>query len=323
MEFLLCPLLAAALSAGVSAFLLHTRLGLRLAPDLPNERSLHRAPIPRLGGLGVVLAVVVAAWCAGPGFHVLAWLAGGLALVSLLDDLRDLPAGLRLLVHLGAAAAWVFTVLPAPTFVLGLALVLLLAWGINLYNFMDGANGLAGGMALIGFGSLAAAAWLGGDARLALFCLAVAAAALGFLVFNFDPARIFLGDCGSIPLGFLAGALGLWGWTRGVWDGFVPALAFAPFLADATLTLARRALRGEKVWHAHREHYYQRLVRMGWSHRRLALGAYALMLCCGLLALLPQSWRATAVCGVLAAHAAIFLGVDRLWHRHESAAAKA
>jgi UDP-N-acetylmuramyl pentapeptide phosphotransferase/UDP-N-acetylglucosamine-1-phosphate transferase len=322
MEFLLCPLLAALLSAGVSGFLLHTRLGLRLAPDLPNERSLHRAPIPRLGGLGVVLAIVLAAWCAGPEFHVLAWLAGGLALVSLLDDLRGLPALLRLLVHLGAAAVWVFTVLPAPTFFLAGALVLLLAWGINLYNFMDGANGLAGGMALIGFGSLAAAAWLGGDPRLALFCLAVAAAALGFLVFNFDPARIFLGDCGSIPLGFLAGALGLWGWARGVWDGCVPLLAFLPFLADATLTLARRALRGEKVWQAHREHHYQRLVRMGWSHRRMALGAYALMLCCGLLALLPQALRAAALVVALAVHAVIFLGVERLWRRHDDAGAK-
>lgn len=322
MEFLLCPLLAAALSAGVSAFLLHTRLGLRLAPDLPNERSLHRAPIPRLGGLGVVLAVVVAAWCAGPEFHALAWLAGGLALVSLLDDLRGLPAWLRLLVHLGAVAAWVLTVLPAPTFVLGLALVLLLAWGINLYNFMDGANGLAGGMALIGFGSLAAAAGLGGDPRLALFCLVVAAAALGFLVFNFDPARIFLGDCGSIPLGFLAGALGLWGWARGAWDALVPLLVFLPFIADATLTLARRALRGEKVWHAHREHYYQRLVRMGWSHRRMALGAYALMLFCGLLALLPQALRAPAFFVALLVHAALFLRVDRLWRGHSGAAAK-
>jgi UDP-N-acetylmuramyl pentapeptide phosphotransferase/UDP-N-acetylglucosamine-1-phosphate transferase len=322
MEFLLCPLLAAALSAGVSALLLYTRLGLRLAPDLPNERSLHRAPIPRLGGLGVVLAAILAAWCAGPAFHVLAWLTGGLALVSLLDDLRGLPAWLRLLVHLGAAAAWVFTVLPAPTFAFGLGLVLLLAWGTNLYNFMDGANGLAGGMALIGFGSLAAAAWLGGDARLALFCLAVAAAALGFLIFNFDPARIFLGDCGSIPLGFLAGALGLWGWTRDAWNALVPLLAFLPFLADATLTLARRALRGEKVWHAHREHYYQRLVRMGWSHRRMAQGAYALMLFCGLLALLPRPALLAAVFVASALHAAIFRGVDRLWRRHEEAAAK-
>lgn len=322
MEFLLCALCAAALSAGVSGFLLHTRLGLRLAPDLPNERSLHRAPIPRLGGLGVVLAILAAAWCAGAEFHGLAWLAGGLALVSLADDLRGLPAWLRLCAHLAAAAAWVFTVLPAPTFWLGAGLVLLLAWSINLYNFMDGANGLAGGMALIGFGSLAAAAWLGGDARLALFCLAVAAAALGFLVFNFDPARIFLGDCGSIPLGFLAGALGLWGWARGAWDGIAPLLAFLPFLADASLTLARRALRGERVWHAHREHYYQRLVRMGWSHRRLALAAYGLMLGCGLLVLLPPPARPVALLAALAVHGALFLGVDRLWRRHCDAVVK-
>jgi UDP-N-acetylmuramyl pentapeptide phosphotransferase/UDP-N-acetylglucosamine-1-phosphate transferase len=315
MEFLYCPLLAAAISAGVSGFLLKSRLGLRLAPDLPNDRSLHREPIPRLGGLGIVLALLAAGLCVAE-FRLLGWLAGGLALVSLLDDLRGLPARVRLLAHLGAAAVWVFAVLPAPTFLPVLFLVLLMAWGINLYNFMDGANGLAGGMALIGFAFLAAAAGLGGDARLALFALAVAAAALGFLVFNFDPARIFLGDCGSVPLGFAAGALALWGWQRGVWDWPLPLLVFFPFLADATVTLVRRALRGEKVWQAHREHYYQRLVRMGWSHRRLALYAYALMAACGLLALLSATWPLATLCAGLAVHGLIFLRVDGLWRTH-------
>lgn len=316
-----CPLLALAISAGVTGFLLWSRLGLRLAPDLPNDRSLHSEPIPRLGGIGVVLALLAAGQCL-PEFRLLAWLAGGLALVSLLDDLRGLPARVRLLAHLGAAAAWVFAVLPAPTFPVALFLILAIGWGINLYNFMDGANGLAGGMALIGFASLAGAAWLGGDARLALFALAIAAAALGFLFFNFDPARIFLGDCGSVPLGFAAGALALWGWQRGVWDWPLPVLAFFPFLADATVTLARRALRGEKVWQAHRSHYYQRLVRMGWSHRRLALHAYALMAGCGLLALCSAAQPLAVLAMASAAHGAAFLAVDRRWRRHEQAAGK-
>jgi UDP-N-acetylmuramyl pentapeptide phosphotransferase/UDP-N-acetylglucosamine-1-phosphate transferase len=98
-------------------------------------------------------------------------------------------------------------------------------------------------------------------------CAGVAAAAAGFLCFNFHPARIFMGDVGSVPLGFTAGALGLVGWRSGAWPLWFPLLVFAPFILDATVTLLRRALRGEKVWQAHRSHYYQRMVQMGLGHR--------------------------------------------------------
>lgn len=321
MDFLLCPLLAMASAAGVITFLLHSRLGLRLAPDVPNARSLHRQPIPRLGGLGILLALGVTGYCVAGALQPLLWLAGLLALLSLLDDLHGLPVRVRLLAHLGTAAACVFAVLPAPTFAVGVLLILILTWGINLYNFMDGANGLAGGMALIGFASLGSAAWLGGDAQLALFAFTIAAAALGFLLFNFHPARIFLGDCGSIPLGFLAGALSLWGWRHAIWEWWLPVLVFSPFLTDATLTLLQRALRGEKFWHAHRDHYYQRLIRMGWSHRRLAITAYLLMLVMGGLALwlstLSAVGKSVAGCGILGIYVIIFAGIDRRW-RHQT-----
>jgi phospho-N-acetylmuramoyl-pentapeptide-transferase len=310
--------LAFALSAGTSGFLLKSRLGLRLAPDLPNDRSLHREPIPRLGGLGIVLAILVIGQGL-PEFRTLSWLAGALALVSLVDDRRGLPARVRLLAHLTAAAIWVFAVLPAPTFWLGLGLVLMIGWSTNLYNFMDGANGLAGGMALIGFSYLALAAGLAGHASPAVFAAALAAAALGFLLFNFHPARIFLGDCGSVPLGFLAGALGYWGWQHATWGWSLPVLAFFPFLADATVTLIRRALRGDKVWQAHREHYYQRLVRMGWSHRRLALAAYALMAVSGGLGLLANDRPAWPLILAIGIHAALFVAIDRRWQRHLAA----
>ena len=143
---------------------------------------------------------------------------------------------------------------------------------------MDGADGLAGGMAVIGFCAYAAAARLAGDAHLAVTCLCVAAAAAAFLMFNFPPARIFMGDSGSIPLGFLAAAFGLLGWRDGSWPLWFPLVVFAPFVVDASVTLARRALRGERFWQAHRSHYYQRLVLTGWSHRQLAVAEYGLML---------------------------------------------
>ena len=157
-----------------------------------------------------------------------------LALVSLVDDVKSLPVAVRLPCHL-AAAAWAVVVAwpgaqarapsrsPSPW-----PRVLAIAWMTNLFNFMDGADGLAGGMALIGFGSLAFAAMRGGDAALANASLALAAAAAGFLVFNFPPARVFMGDAGSVPLGFLAGALGWLGAVRDAWPGVVPLAGVLP-----------------------------------------------------------------------------------------------
>jgi UDP-N-acetylmuramyl pentapeptide phosphotransferase/UDP-N-acetylglucosamine-1-phosphate transferase len=132
-------------------------------------------------------------------------------------------------------------------------------------------------MAVFGFAAYALAASLAGQSDLAVWSACIAAAAGGFLVFNFDPARIFMGDVGSVPLGFLAAALGLQGLQQGVWPVWFPLLVFSVFIVDATVTLLRRGLRREKVWLAHREHFYQRLIQSGWSHRRLALVAYLLM----------------------------------------------
>jgi UDP-N-acetylmuramyl pentapeptide phosphotransferase/UDP-N-acetylglucosamine-1-phosphate transferase len=103
----------------------------------------------------------------------------------------------------------------------------------------------------------------------------------GFLVFNWPPARIFMGDVGSTFLGFLAGVLSVRGVRDGLFDFWVPVLVFSPFIVDATLTLLRRLFRGERIWQAHREHYYQRLVLLGWSHRKTVLAEYVLMLACG------------------------------------------
>jgi len=122
-----------------------------------------------------------------------------------------------------------------------------------------------------------------------LVAASIAAAAAAFLVFNFDPARIFLGDAGSTTLGFLAAGLGLIGWRSGTWPLGVPLLVFSPFIVDASVTLAKRMARGEKFWQAHRSHYYQRLVLSGWSHRKTAVAEYGVMIVCGLCALAFQS----------------------------------
>ena len=304
-------LLAAALATSLILDILLRRADL-LPIDQPNARSLHQRPTPRIGGLalfpGIVLATLLSG-ARGPSVLAPLFLAGLLFFISIIDDWRGLPASLRFGSHFAAAAGfalWIAGVSP-----LALAGAIAMAWMINLYNFMDGANGLAGGMTAIGFGVLGLAS---GDAVLAC---AVVGAALGFLRYNFDPARVFLGDAGSVPLGFLAGALCFVGVVQGQWPLWFPLLVFAPFVIDATITLLRRAARGEKVWIAHRQHYYQRLVRMGWSHRRLALAEYLLMAVSGSAALLLLSASPTAqavgVAACLSGHAVLMVWIDRRW----------
>ena len=150
---------------------------------------------------------------------------------------------------------------------LGLTL-LYIVWMINLYNFMDGMDGFAGGMAVFGFGALAVLGLIGDALTFAISGLVIAAAAGGFLTRNFPPARIFLGDVGSSVLGLLAAAMTLWGAGLGLFPLWVGLLVFSPFIVDATWTLLRRIVNAEPFWRAHRSHHYQRLVLAGWGHRR-------------------------------------------------------
>lgn len=250
--------------------------------DQPNHRSLHERPTPHGGGVGIVLALLATGiWLEIPILLVTAVL--GLALLSLADDLMHLPFWLRLAAHLAAAAGLCHLIaLPIWGW---LPVMLAVGWMTNLYNFMDGADGLAGSQGLTGFTAYAAGFALAGDVTLAAWCLAAAAACAGFLCFNWPPAKIFMGDVGSIPLGFLAGGLGLVGIWQDAWLLWFPLIAFAPFILDASATLMRRALAGKRVWEAHREHTYQRMVQMGYGHRGMTLRWGALMLACALFAI--------------------------------------
>ncbi|MBN3808164.1 glycosyltransferase family 4 protein [Paraburkholderia sp. Ac-20347] len=273
-------LLAFAACALVLYMLIKTGLAWRLATDVPNERSLHVRPTPRVGGWGIVpVGVILMLWLA-PALWLPAVACALLAALSQIDDRRGLPARVRFGAHV-VAVAWLVVTYPAsvPWWILTI-LAVLLVWLVNLYNFMDGSDGLAGGMALFGFGgyAIAAATSVRPDLPLALSSAIVAGAAAGFLVFNFHPARIFLGDAGSIPLGYLAGALGYLGWRSEVWPIWLPAMLFMPFIADASVTLLKRLLRGEKIWQAHREHYYQRMVQAGLGHAQTAWIWYGVML---------------------------------------------
>jgi UDP-N-acetylmuramyl pentapeptide phosphotransferase/UDP-N-acetylglucosamine-1-phosphate transferase len=267
--------------------------------DLPNERSLHHAPVPRTGGIaiwgGLIAAAGVALLAGMPATSDWAWLAVAatlVAVVSFLDDRAGVLPRYRLIAHLAAALVlvsgglgWSLLELPGLDWrmpdVLAVPLsVLFVVWMINLYNFMDGMDGFAGGMTLFGFGALAVLGARGGDAAFALGNTAIAAAAGGFLLSNFPPARIFLGDLGSATLGLLAAAMSLIGSQRGLFPLWAAWLAFSPFIVDATWTLVQRLVRGERIWTAHRSHHYQRLVLAGWSQRETVLRSYLLMAAC-------------------------------------------
>lgn len=300
--------------------------------DHPNERSSHSAPTPRGGGIGVLavalplLAAVF--WLYRPGaIEPLAVLALTLALavLSWLDDLRGLPVALRFAGHIAAVAA-ALTLLPDRLLVfqgvLPLALdrvaaALAWVWFINLYNFMDGIDGLAGVETIaIGGGLFAVVATAGAAAgsdgvALALASLLTAAAAAGFLVLNWNPARVFMGDVGSIALGYLLGWFLL---TLAAWGFWTAALILpAYYLADATLTITRRALAGERVWEAHSKHFYQRAVQRGLGHGRVARTIAAGNLCLALIALASAhtvGWQGDAACLI---GAAAIVGWMLLW----------
>jgi UDP-GlcNAc:undecaprenyl-phosphate/decaprenyl-phosphate GlcNAc-1-phosphate transferase len=310
---------AAFVVALLAARLLLTPAGRRIALDRPNERSLHAQPVPRTGGIAIAAGVAAACFLVWPGLPVILSVAAALAAASFIDDVLGLSTLVRLALHLGAAVAVLAFELEVSAPLLFVVLALALAWTTNLYNFMDGADGLAGGMAIFGFGAYALGAQLYGAATLAALCASIAAASAAFLVFNWHPARLFMGDVGSVPLGFLAGGLGLQGWAIGAWPLWFPLLVFAPFMCDATLTLVKRLARRERVWQAHRDHYYQRLVRLGFGHRGAALIEYVAMAACAAVALAllrqPVQIQAYALALAFAALAAVAVWIDVRWAR--------
>jgi UDP-N-acetylmuramyl pentapeptide phosphotransferase/UDP-N-acetylglucosamine-1-phosphate transferase len=178
-------------------------------------------------------------------------------------------------------------------------------------------DGFAGGMTFWGFGFLAYLGWQAHFPVMFIIATFVAMGALGFLAHNFPPARIFMGDAGSITIGFLAGTLMILGVRDGIFDLWVPIMIFSPFIVDATVTLVRRAFHRKRILEAHREHYYQRLVLSGWSHRRTVLAEYVVMLLCGGLAVLyhhsAEKWRLV----ILGTWLVMFLVLGRLVKRLE------
>ncbi|HWB48751.1 MAG TPA: glycosyltransferase family 4 protein [Stellaceae bacterium] len=316
-------LLVAAASFVVSCLGTRALIGLlrQRVLDLPNERSSHVVPTPRGGGIAVIAAIAVAwiafavAGIAPPPVAAVAVAGAGLAAISWLDDLRGLSQGIRLLAQFAAVVAGLW-VLPTglvfqgwlPPGLDAVAAALLWVWFVNLFNFMDGIDGIAASeAAAIAIGVVLLAA---GNAGLTGPAAAVAAAALGFLVWNWMPARIFLGDVGSVPLGYVLGYLLYRLALAGKWEAALILPLY--FLADATITLLHRLVRGARVWQAHREHFYQRAVQRGLSHAAVVIRVVAadiVLLGCAFAAV--QGWGFGALAAAAATVAALLVVLRR------------
>jgi Fuc2NAc and GlcNAc transferase len=300
--------------------------------DHPNRRSSHSSPVPRGGGLAIVITVfgylIVAGILGQLDWNIVIGMGGGglaVAGVGWADDIRSLSASVRLVVHFAAATWAVQWIGGFPSLNTGEAVVRMgfggsvlavigLVWAINLFNFMDGIDGIAA-IETISIGMLGGVLFLlRGDSQWAPLSFVLAAAALGFLKWNWSPARIFLGDVGSGFLGFMIGAIAISSERSGSVPFLVWAILFAAFIVDATVTLFRRIPRGD--WrHAHRSHAYQRAVQSGLSHARVSLGFAGFNLFLGLLAVMAVRHPGLTVALLLAAVAsglAMYLLIERM-----------
>ena len=273
MSELVFPALAALVACALVALYVRV-LSASNRLDLPNQRSMHAVAIPSGAGAAIVATVVII-WLASQSFapepfHVLLMTVFAvLAALSWVDDHHRLTPGVRLVAHTLAVALLLDALAPdqravpaLPILVERIAVGVAWLWFINLFNFMDGIDGLAGSEAIaiaVGYCLVAAAA--GPDTPLTRLALITAGACAGYLFWNWHPAKVFMGDAGSIPLGFLLGWLMIDLALGGHWAAALILPLY--FGADATLTLCKRLQRGEKPWQPHREHAYQRAVLGG------------------------------------------------------------
>jgi len=274
--------------------------------DIPNERSSHSRPTPTGGGLAIVTAFVcfllglgLVSEAIGAEAFILAFAGAVLAAVGYIDDHRHISARWRLLVHFGVGLVLLLSLdnLPGLSvldwhwqsgWILSVMYLVALVWLLNLFNFMDGIDGAAGVEAVTCLCGAALLMGLSGDKQWAIVLLALSFSVLGFLVFNWPPAKIFMGDAGSGFLGLMLGALALITSATEVINLWCWLILLAVFISDSTITLFRRAFRGQRVYEAHRSHAYQILSRRWQSHRRVTL----LVLFINLAWLFPVAWLA-------------------------------
>ena len=336
-----------AAAAAVLAFLLGEpirRMGLRVRiMDEVTHRSSHTRPVPRVGGMSIILAALFAAlifFIPTPPFLLALAVGVVIAVISFFDDLLSLPSIARLLVHLvvSGSSIWVINLcldeiqLPFVTLYLPhwlgfiLATFFVVAF-INFFNFMDGINGIAAAQGIWGGLTLSILLLWGGAGNSVITAAVLAGGCLGYLPHNFPRARMFMGDVGSTTIGFGLAMLTLIGGTRTPISWVACLLPLLVFLYDAAFTLTKRILRGENFLKAHREHHYQLLVRSGWTHTQATGLQMALMTVCSAAALayphVGNAGKVALLAGLAVLMASYSVFVHALFRKHAPAPAAA
>jgi len=308
--------------------------------DTVNERSMHEGQVPRGGGIIIIVLLLTALlWFAISSTRPLLFLALWLTILmwsalSWRDDRYDLSPKLRLVLQMAfaifavSAFGWVDNIQLNSDFRLSLAwfgaLMTFIGflWLANLYNFMDGMDGLVAAQTIIASLTFGFWFWVLGDLEIAFVCLIVAAASYGFLLWNWRPAKIFMGDVGSVTLGAFFACLIIIATSRFDVPVLSMVMLFGLFVADASLTMLKRAFRGEKIWLPHREHFYQRIGLAGMEHEKIVIVSIVGMLFCSLLATLSLIYRDTILLCLGALSLFIFclaVGVKRFERKVSSA----
>ncbi len=300
----------------IGCYLARYLLSLNEVMDNPNERSNHAHPVPRGGGIAVIFTCVSFLYVAGAPATIL-MVAAGIALVSFLDDRNGVAIGWRLAVQLSGVAllfvpngiidssfnGLIFQGLLTPLMDKVIAVLFLVGF-MNLFNFMDGIDGITGAQTIaIGIGFFALAFSISGLDIVATEMLIIASAAAGFLWLNWHPAKLFLGDVGSVALGFLLGFFLMKLAAMGHWQAALILPAY--YLIDGGLTILKRLLTGQKIWEAHSQHAYQKAVRSGRSHHWVVTNISLLNV--GLIILAVYSTQQTSPMPVISAYAIAFL----------------
>lgn len=296
--------------------------------DLPNERSNHHMPTPRGGGIAIISTIILG-WLGVlwlnipvPSSLIIAAIISGLllAIISLKDDIHPVSPKWRLCVQL-VAVSLTLLILPKscllfqgmlPFFLDRLLTLFAWIWFINLYNFMDGIDGISASQTFcitLAISMLAAYGIV--STSLAFLAIIIAGAALGFLFWNWQPAKLFMGDIGSIPLGYYVGFLLLLTAYEGYW--YISLIISSYYLADSSLTLLKRVIRGKSPFKAHSEHFYQKAVKKGWSHQKIVLTIICTNLLLFTLSLFPLFFPTPLHITLALGTAMLVVGITLYW----------
>ena len=251
--------------------------------DIPNERSSHLNPVPTGGGWIINLCIVGIIFLLDPYDKIPAIITiSGLAFISWQDDLKNINVGVRLLfqiffISIYFAYLYIFGFYNPGQLIHIFLIILICTWFINIFNFMDGIDGISTIMAITISTGIIFAYLLNNSEYFPSFEILIISTCFGFLYWNWNPAKIFLGDVGSIVLGFVCALSLYWLFLDGnTWHWVISLPMY--YILDTSLTLIKRLIEGKKIWEAHREHYYQKAVQSGMAHSKVVLSIIILQI---------------------------------------------